>query len=361
VGDLFFAPFAWSSDPRIQSRINNHVVYAATRPIELAEMKTNRGNPRDTLTLALQAISNLVLPDLEEFFADSMSTAISAQDQIRLKPVAQRTSCFYEHYVPLRKAVVSQLAVSYRRYFKLALAHERQIGFDSEEWARDQIQPAVRATLEWIADWFVLACDGTNQYVQPIGSIEFLPGQTSSLSIPLTVPLPPSLKSWRAPAWLFRISIALVGVGALKTKNVPSINSEEKLGAAHTRLLLRGARRVFLWDLEAAIERARNEETAAAGAFPTATGIDRTRTPNKRKGWQERQKLYEAIRKILSKNSTLQGMAFCGELDKRHAPPLLDWIERREWPEGTTWKEAWGNETLRGKIRRVRQEAMKDR
>jgi hypothetical protein len=118
---------------------------------------------------------------------------------------------------------------------------------------------------------------------------------------------------------------------------------------------------VFLWRLEAAIETARNEETAAAGAIPAATGIDRTRTPNKRKGLERRLKLYEAIRKILSKNSALQGMAFCGELDKRHAPPLLDWIERGEWPEGTTWKEAWGNETLRGKIRRVRQEAMKDR
>jgi hypothetical protein len=150
-------------------------------------MKTKRGNPRDTLTPALEAIRNLLLPELQEFFSGSMSTAMSANDQIKLRPVAQKTSCFYGHYVPLRQAVVSLLTVSYRRYFKLALAHEHQIGLDPDAWAWYQMQRPVRDALEWIGDWFVLACEGTNQYVQPLGQIEALPGQTSSLSIPLTV------------------------------------------------------------------------------------------------------------------------------------------------------------------------------
>jgi len=60
-------------------------------------------------------------------------------------------------------------------------------------------------------------------------------------------------------------------VGPLKEKHVPATDSEEKLSAAHTRLLLKGARRVFLWELGAAIETVRNEETAAAGAIPVET------------------------------------------------------------------------------------------
>ena len=41
----------------------------------------------------------------------------------------------------------------------------------------------------------------------------------------------------------------------------------EKLDEGHTRLLLKGARRAFLWTLGAAIETVRNEEVAAAGAI----------------------------------------------------------------------------------------------
>ena len=85
------------------------------------------------------------------------------------------------------------------------------------------------------------------------------------------------------------------------------------------------------------------------------------RRMNKRAGWQEREKLYVAIRKILEDDSTLEGIKFCAALDQRHAPPLHDWKERGEWSEGLTWKEAWGNRALRRKIRRVRQEAQKRR
>lgn len=150
------------------------------------------------------------------------------------------------------------LADSYRRYFKLALAHPHQTGHDPHQWALGQLQPILGMALEWIHNWFILACDGENQFVRRVGSTEFVPGQTVSVSIPTTGAPYPSAESWRAPAWLFAIA-PHVGIGPLKTKNVPANNSEERLGAAHTRLLLKGARRVFLWELGAAIETVRNE------------------------------------------------------------------------------------------------------
>lgn len=168
-------------------------------------------------------------------------------------------------------------------------------------------------------------------------------------------------QSWCAPAWLFQVSLAYVGVGTLKSNHVPTTDSEQKLGTAHTRLLLKGGRRVFLWELGAAIGRVRNEEIAAAGANPAETVNEQTRKPNKRRGWQQREKLYETIRKVLNGDASLQGMGLCAELDKRHARPLYDWTKRGEWREGLTWKEAWGNPSLRRKIRRVRQEAQKVR
>jgi predicted DNA-binding protein (UPF0251 family) len=125
--------------------------------------------------------------------------------------------------------------------------------------------------------------------------MEFAEGQTSSLSIPLTVEPYPPPKSWRAPAWLFAISLAYVGVGLLKEKHVPATDSEEKLGAAHTRLLLKGARRVFLWELVGTIERVRNEETTAAGAIPAETVGGQTGGPNKRKGSKHRLKGIEGL------------------------------------------------------------------
>jgi hypothetical protein len=81
---------------------------------------------------------------------------------------------------------------------------------------------------------------------------------------------------------------------------------------------------------------------------------------NKREGWEQKLKLYSAIQNALNRNSSLSGIEFCGELDKRHAPPLYDWVKAGKWREGLTWKEAWGDRRLRKKIRRVRQEAMKN-
>lgn len=81
---------------------------------------------------------------------------------------------------------------------------------------------------------------------------------------------------------------------------------------------------------------------------------------NKRKGWEQRENLYRAIREIMSRNPSPEGIEFCAELDRRHAKPLADWIESGEWEEGvTTFKTAWRKTALRRKIRRVRHEVMR--
>lgn len=324
-------------------------------------MTTTKNPTTNSLTLALEAIGNLTLRGLNNILSGGYAAALVAHTEIRMRASIQKSNPFYNHFLPLRRDIVAVLAENYRRYFKLALAHPAQTEGHPEKWAWHQLQPAVGAALEWIPEWFILACEGENRYVRRAGSIQFAPGQTASLPIPLTVAPSPPPQSWRAPSWLFQISIALVGIGFVKTARVPSNNSEEKLSAAHTRLLLKGARRVFLWELGAAIQKVRDEETAVAGAISTQPVNVPSPRINKRTGWQQKRKLYKAIQKILNRNPKAQGIDFCAELDKHHAPPLYDWTKRKEWRDGLTWKEAWDNHALRRKIRRVRQEAMKSR
>lgn len=91
------------------------------------------------------------------------------------------------------------------------------------------------------------------------------------------------------------------------------------------------------------------------------TSMKQTRRTINREGWEQRLKLYRAIQNVLTRDSSLQGIEFCAQLDTRHAPPLYDWVKAGQWREGLTWKEAWNDPRLRKKIRRVRQEAMKNR
>lgn len=253
-------------------------------------MKARRDTSRNTLTLALEATGNLLLQELNKIFYTGGMDAQSAHAEIELAPISRKPGIFYRHLVPWRKNLVSALATSYRRYFKLALAHPRETESVPDQWAWQAVQPAIITTLEWIRDWYILACDGENQYVQEVASasVPFVPGETVSIPIPLTATPSLSAKSWRAPAWLFEVSPSLGLIRPLKTKHVPPADSEEKLGAAHTRLLLNWARRVFLWELGAAIERVRNEETAAAGAIPAAAVGGQARESNEApKHWLE--------------------------------------------------------------------------
>lgn len=245
-------------------------------------MKGTKGIPRNNLAPALEAIADLLQQEMDEIHHRGLMAGQMAHSEIEHAPINQKSGVFYRHFVPLRNNWVSLLALSYRRYFRLALAHPAQTGRDPRRWALDQLYPAVGVAFAWIRDWYILACDGENQYVQRIGTVPFAPGQTVSIPIPLTSPPSPSPESWRAPAWLFAVSIALVGVGRLKTEHVPATDSEQRLGAAHTRLLLKGARRVFLWELSAEFNTVRNEEIAAAGALPEET-IDADRESDKQK------------------------------------------------------------------------------
>jgi DNA-directed RNA polymerase specialized sigma24 family protein len=245
-------------------------------------MKAKNDIPHEKFTLALEATRNLLLPALDEILQGGWSAALAANSEIKIRPISQRTGPFHRHLVPLLKDLAALLAGTYRRYFKLALAHPQQSGPDPHEWALHQLDAPVGVTLEWISNWYILACDGSNQYMQLVTSVPFEPGRTVSTSIPLNPTEIVSPESWRAPAWLFAVG-PVVGIGRLKQKNVPPRDSEEKLSAAHTRLLLKGARRVFLWKLGAEIETVRNEEVAAAGAIPPPTMTLQTES-NKRKG-----------------------------------------------------------------------------
>ncbi len=81
------------------------------------------GTTRHTLTPALEAIGNLALQELNGIFLAGHEAAQSAHAEIELAPVSRKTGPFYRHFLPWRKDLVSRLADSYRRYFKLALAH----------------------------------------------------------------------------------------------------------------------------------------------------------------------------------------------------------------------------------------------
>jgi len=249
-------------------------------------MKGRRDTPHDSLTPALEAILNLAEDDLAKVHEDGLSSAMNAHFETEHSPVTRKASLFHRHIVPWRRDLVLRLANTYRRYFKLAIVHPDKIEADPPGWACAQLQPAVVAALEWIGDWYILACDGENQYIRHEGTISFIPGQTVSLPIPLTAPPFPPLRTWRAPAWLFQLS-PVFGIGPLKSEHVPANDSEEKLGAAHSRLLIKGARRIFRWELSAAIETVRNEEIAAAGAIPAQSVDKQTEESNKRKASKE--------------------------------------------------------------------------
>ncbi|HTU34437.1 MAG TPA: hypothetical protein VMF66_11605 [Candidatus Acidoferrum sp.] len=319
-----------------------------------------RNEPSTRLSLAFEATHNLWRQGFIEFRQQADVSAHVTHSEIERLQVGQMQGRFYGCFFPLMGNLTALYVVAYRRYFKLAYANPQECSPDPNEWACNQIPVCIGPAFEWIEDWFTLACDGENRYVRRIASVPFVPGDT--VSVPIPVPVSPSQShSWCAPCWTFLIS-PVTGISFLKEKNVPDTSSDQRLGRAHTRLLFKAMRRVFLGKLKMEIETARNEETAA-GAVATASADGqaekRSRQPNNRKGWQKREKAYTAIRAILTKEPSLKGMKFCAALDTRHAQPLQDWTDSGEWRQGLTWKEAWRESGLKRKIRRVRQEAMK--
>jgi hypothetical protein len=230
-------------------------------------VKLKEKNSKDKFASALDAIRNLYQRDFDDTLSAGQFAAMAAHHEIRATPTNQKTAPFYRRFLPWRERLVSVLVDKYRRCFKLALAHPRRVEGNAHKWAQEQLERALEASTKGILEWYVLACDGANEHVQPVGTIEFAANETSGMSL-LAGPSPGLSTSWHAPAWLFEVSLESVGIGPQNPNHLPKTDSAEHLSDEHTHLLLEGAHRVFIRELEFAIERAQDEEMAAAGAIP---------------------------------------------------------------------------------------------
>lgn len=312
------------------------------------------------LERGVAAACNLLEREFAVFQFQGTMAASSAHAQIENLPAPRRAAALYRELARWRRDLVCLLADAYRRYVRLALAHAAGLPHDPAGEAWLWLQPAVQAGVAEMRQWFMLACDGENESVRHIGTMAAAPGETVSLPIPAAAPAPPPASVWRAPSWAFLVFPAATGIGPIKTVHVPDANADGRLNAAFTRLIFGGACRLFLLELQSAAQRVRDEEIAAAAAVPVPPVVATPRRPNKRGGWEHKEKLLAAIRDVLATNPRLAGSAFCAELDRHHAPPLPAWEKSGEW-DGLTFKAAWKRPGLRRKIRRVRQEAIRPR
>jgi hypothetical protein len=311
------------------------------------------------LTLAVEATQKMFWQRFLELQQQSTVQALAVHSEIEVLAIGSKNARFYGRFLPLLMNSAQIFAEAYRRYFKLALANPQECKPSPDEWACIQLRESMGVAFDWLSNWWVLACDGENQHVRLAASVPFVPGENVSVSSPTILTSDSQPRTWWcAPCWTFVVYPP--GINALRKEHMPDTTSDEKLSPAHTRLILKAMRRIFLMKLRMDMDRGRNEEIIAAGTIPTYATLTAKRKPNKRAGWEERLKLYEVIRKILDAKPDLQGIEFCAELDKRHAQPLHDWVEREEWRDGLTWKEAWQISGLKRKIRRVRQEALKN-
>lgn len=331
----------------------------------MGKQAAGRGEKREAKVLAasplgrgLAAAARLLEDDFGKWQFQAVLGGHETHITIQNALAERKTREFHTALARCRRPLVALLADAYRRYLKLAVAHQSVLGGEPSESASAWLRPAISAGVAELIQWTVLACDGENAHVRPIGTLTAKSGETASLAIPNTLPPPPPPENWRAPGWLFLQFPAVTGIGPLKNKNVPDRNAE-RLDAAHTRLILGGMRRMFLAEVRGAVQRARDEELAIAGATPPAS-VPKTKRPQHRAGWERKEKLLAVIREILKEKPGLQGTDFCAELDKRHAPPLPAWVTSGEW-DGLTFKAAWKKPALRKKIRRVRQESGRGR
>jgi hypothetical protein len=158
------------------------------------------------------------------------------------------------------------------------------------------------------------------------------------------------------------VQTELIASAARELGNVEKIRSLSEMVIDHQLKRLEGrwslAKSVTNVVREIIVQERESKTAQPSGAGSVTLGGQTRRTIN-REGWEQRLKLYGAIRSVLKRDPSLQGIEFCAQLDTRHAPPLYDWLKAGQWREGLTWKEAWGDPRLRRKIRRVRQEAMK--
>lgn len=255
----------------------------------------DRKEQSSRLSAAVEAMGILWGQRFGEFTQESEGEAHITNAEIERLPISQRNGRFYGRFFPLLEKLAVLFVETYRRYFKLALANPDECGSDSHEWAWNHLRARNGLAIEWIEDWFVLACDGENRYVRRIASIPFVPGKAGTVSIPMEMPTSLQLRSWYAPCWTFLVS-PLMGIVHLRTENMPETDSDERLSAAHNRLLFKGIRNLFLHKLRAEIETARNEEIAAAGAIANPSAASES-SAGKRRSTKPRPKGFEGLRK----------------------------------------------------------------
>ncbi len=166
-------------------------------------MKGRADTPNNALTPALAAIGNLWQKEFSDFLFNTQMVALSVHSKINVAPAPQKSTTFYREFLPLRQNIVALLANNYRRYFKVGLAQPRMEIENPHDWAWGQFQSAIHSGVEWICDWYILACSGENRSIRPTEPLNIAPGATLSFFMAHADPFSPSTKSWRAPAWLF--------------------------------------------------------------------------------------------------------------------------------------------------------------
>jgi hypothetical protein len=77
----------------------------------------------DNLTPTLKAIGELFEGGFAQLSHMSSIEGTLAHSEIEQRPAEQKASVFFRHFSPLRKEMIKLLTQSYRRCFKLALAH----------------------------------------------------------------------------------------------------------------------------------------------------------------------------------------------------------------------------------------------
>jgi hypothetical protein len=198
-------------------------------------MRSKKAKVDPALNAALKAVGNLCDQAFASFDRSSTLQAIATHSEIQGRNIPEKSAAFYRSFWPLRSQMIEILGQTYRRFMKLALAHASEIDVDPAISAGIQLRPAINAALYWMRDWYVLACDGENQRIRHLATVPVVSGENASISLSVPPPLVTQSTFWRAPAWLFGVSLVLFGVGLMKQRHMPDKESKEKLGLSHIR------------------------------------------------------------------------------------------------------------------------------
>ncbi len=126
------------------------------------------------LTAATEAVANLCEDEFSKLDPRSEMEALRVAPNSGNRILAGRAQSFIDLSSPCAQRWLGCWR-TYRRYFKLALAHPRDTGQDANHWALIQLQPAIHAAIDWIRDWYVLACEGENRHLVTMATVQVVP------------------------------------------------------------------------------------------------------------------------------------------------------------------------------------------